>query len=315
MPRPQQYTPARRFMMQGIMWVILGATVGLAALVSHQRRSSIDVKLDDLKEYRGVSVQLPRGWEISKKADPMSAVLVSATEKKSSDEDEGPRVVRIVRETLPSYRDPFEYAAARLGHIGQSSQTGKNYVTIAHSQGEMLYQVRITMRNIAQMQVSKSICAATVTPSGRGLAVELDGDGEISESDIDLVKRIAGSIKLGDEPETIDSGLVTLGNGITAPVPADFSTVKSPDPLSPQRFFRGNNSTGPMRTITMLPIVMLPKDGSATILTMLSLCDGHFEDAQVHPDSDGVFRADVDASIRQYLPMRAFAMNKNGNGI
>src|SRR5689334_16676499 len=66
MARPQNYSPTRRFMMQGIMWIILGATVGLAALVSHHRRSAFEVKLAPPITYRGVTVQLPKGWKITR---------------------------------------------------------------------------------------------------------------------------------------------------------------------------------------------------------------------------------------------------------
>src|SRR5206468_10299959 len=116
MARPQTYSPARRFMMQGIMWIILGATVGLAALVSHHRRTSIDVKLGDAISYRGVTVQLPKGWEIVKTSDEQSAVVFTATEKTKDEDDEenGARVLKIMREPLGSYRSPIEYALSQL---------------------------------------------------------------------------------------------------------------------------------------------------------------------------------------------------------
>src|SRR5947199_9881843 len=96
MARPVTYSPARRFLIQGIMWIILGATVGLAALVRHHRKSWLEVKLAPAMTYRQVTAQLPKGWEIIKTSDPLSEVLLTATEAKRDEEDEdGPRGVRI----------------------------------------------------------------------------------------------------------------------------------------------------------------------------------------------------------------------------
>jgi hypothetical protein len=312
-------------MMQGIMWIILGATVGLAALVSYERRSSIDVKLDGPKDFRGVSVQLPKGWEVSKKTDPLSSVLLTATESKK-DEDDGSsgRVIRIVREPIPSNRSPIEFAALRLGNGGSGSATvkGKNYITIDRSPGEILYQIReVAPKSLrdamaGETRLTEVVCAATMTPSGRGFAVELEGeDAENLIQDIDLVKRIAGTVKLSDEPPLIDSGEVTLDNQIHVPLPPDFKTAKHDGPLDPQRIFRSQSASGAMKTIALLPVVMLPKDGTASILTMLSMCAGDFEDAQVRQDPSGAWRADVDATVRQYFPLRAFAYGKNGAGV
>ena len=311
-------------MMQGIMWIVLGATVGLAALVSHHRRTSIDVKLGDAISHRGVTVQLPKGWEIVKTADKQSAVVVTATEKKNDDDEEGgARVLKITREPLGSYRSPIEYALSQLHPGGGASKIiqGQDYFPIDNSPGEVLYQVRdlapTSLRDARQggRRRVKTICAATVAPSGRGIAIAMDADGDIDASDMELIKRIAATVKLADEPPLIDSTEVKLDNAVRVPIPADFSTARRDDALAMPRMLRGKNTTGPMRSITVLPIVWLPKDGSATLLTMLSLSGSDFEDAQVRPDSSGGFRADADPAMRHLLPVRAYSISRNNLGV
>src|SRR5690349_10544955 len=170
MARPQTNSPARRFMMQGIMWIILGATVGLAALVSHHRRSAFEVKLAPPITYRSVTVQLPKGWTIKKTSDELSSTLITATESAdSSDEDEegGGRTIRIVREPLGSYRTPLEFALTRLspgGHL-----RGKEHLPIGGFPGEALFQVRdLTPKSLQQILAhgglvsEKNLCIATV---------------------------------------------------------------------------------------------------------------------------------------------------------
>src|SRR6187397_1503616 len=63
MPRPPE-SKLRRMMMQGIMWVILGATIGVAALVDRQKASKLEVKLaEPVKLDGGISIRLPAGWK------------------------------------------------------------------------------------------------------------------------------------------------------------------------------------------------------------------------------------------------------------
>src|SRR6185295_5702611 len=63
MPRPPE-SKLRRFMMQGIMWLILGATIGVAALVDRQKSHKLEVKLGDpVKLEGGISIRLPAGWK------------------------------------------------------------------------------------------------------------------------------------------------------------------------------------------------------------------------------------------------------------
>ena len=185
----------------------------------------------------------------------------------------------------------------------------------------MIYQQRILpAKNIQDvlrggLRQAKTIIAAAIAPSGRGVSIELDGDGEVAASDMDLIKRIAATVKLSDEPALIDSGEVSLDNGIHLPIPADFSAVKSDDPLDMRRVMRARNTSSPMRSITALPIVLLPKDGAATLQTMMSVFGNGFADAEVQADASGDFRIEPDVELRRLLPLRAYATAKRGLGI
>jgi hypothetical protein len=63
MPRAMPETRFRRFMMQGIMWIILGGTVGLAALLDRGRASALRVELGEPSKFDGFSIRLPKGWD------------------------------------------------------------------------------------------------------------------------------------------------------------------------------------------------------------------------------------------------------------
>jgi hypothetical protein len=70
-----------------------------------------------------------------------------------------------------------------------------------------------------------------------------------------------------------------------------------------------------MRSIMVAPMVMLSKDTRETVHTALALLDYNFEDADVRQDEGGAWRAEIDATAREVLPMRAFVLGKNGAGL
>ena len=63
MARPWQYTRGRFILMQAVMWLILAATVGLAALVVRKR--SHPVELTQPVTLGRISLLLPKGWRVS----------------------------------------------------------------------------------------------------------------------------------------------------------------------------------------------------------------------------------------------------------
>lgn len=60
--------------MQGVMWVIFGASLGLAQLVVHQRQL-MSIPLDPRIRLGPVWVRLPAGWTITSAPDPESGVV------------------------------------------------------------------------------------------------------------------------------------------------------------------------------------------------------------------------------------------------
>ncbi len=70
------------------------------------------------------------------------------------------------------------------------------------------------------------------------------------------------------------------------------------------------------QSITAMPIMLLPKDGGTTLQTMLSLYeDDLFETGQAKQDDSGAWRIDADPRLQKVLPVRAYAMSKDGIGM
>lgn len=62
MARPWEYPRWRRVVMQAVMWLILGGTVGLAQLIAYKRNHA-PIELGAPVRLGQVDVRLPAGWE------------------------------------------------------------------------------------------------------------------------------------------------------------------------------------------------------------------------------------------------------------
>lgn len=189
------------------MWIILAATVGLAALVSHHKQSLLVVSLGATKTFGEVTVQLPKGWEISDPASEQPPVVVSAAEPQV-DEEQRPRAVQIVYEPLAQPISSLEYARGRVGPGGLTVRVllEKGGITINGTPAEIVYQTRDLIPHSIREQLSQggeikigTICAAAIDSQGRAIAVELQAQGEVTGEDIELVKKIAASIRVRGE--------------------------------------------------------------------------------------------------------------------
>src|SRR4051812_6275604 len=109
MPKPSVYTPARRYTMQAIMWVVLGINVGLAGWVTHVRRQANRVDLSAQPVTAGdVSVRLPAKWRARQGGAVADVRLIAqATENESG--DRRGRTIQILRDRLDQPMSPLQY--------------------------------------------------------------------------------------------------------------------------------------------------------------------------------------------------------------
>jgi hypothetical protein len=72
MARPWEYPRWRRWVMQLVMWLILGATVGLAELITYQR-NHMPIELGPPVQLGQVDVRLPAGWRVGAAGSTLEA--------------------------------------------------------------------------------------------------------------------------------------------------------------------------------------------------------------------------------------------------
>jgi hypothetical protein len=183
MPRPPE-TRLRRFLMQSIMWVILGATIGVAALVDRQKSQKLEVKLGEpTKMEGGISIRLPRGW---KEMDtPRGNETLIALEDTAFD-----RMISVQLDQL-SISDLF---------VNRGRGTLQEQIPIGDGSGTL-------SRRIFEEEGILRYMATRVLPRGRVLTIVLETSATLSPQQLkgekDLIKQIAASVKV--EPDSSGS--------------------------------------------------------------------------------------------------------------
>jgi len=182
MPRPPE-SKLRRMMMQGIMWVILGATIGVAALVDRQKASKLEVKLGEpVKLDGGISIRLPAGW---KEVDtPSGSETLIAVEDTAFD-----RAISVQLEQLSI----SDFLVGRGGSVPEQIPMGDASGTLR--------------RRVIEERGMLIYIASRVLTRGRVLTIMLQTSSLLTPQQIkaekDLIKQIAASVKV--EPDSARS--------------------------------------------------------------------------------------------------------------
>src|SRR5439155_12048517 len=107
MPRPTDYTRARRIAMQATMWLILGGTVALAAVVVREKRREHRVELaEEVVTVGDIAMNLPKNWRARPHADDDPRLIAQAVEGEAG--MIGPRTIKILHDRLEDPISPLQ---------------------------------------------------------------------------------------------------------------------------------------------------------------------------------------------------------------
>ncbi|MCC7352034.1 MAG: hypothetical protein IT446_15855 [Phycisphaerales bacterium] len=197
MSRSWQYPRWRRILMQATLWVVLFATVGLAALVDHYRSAESALKLGPMEAFGPVSLRLPSGWAITAEGEPV--LLVQAEEGS----DGRARILSVLRQPVRDEMTPLEFiirsglappAAARVAHpIAMAGQTG-TMVSVARQ-----------VRGPGGVVVAERelVAVAMVRPS-HAIILHLSSAGNSLGEDEELMRDVATTMKINEQAESPD---------------------------------------------------------------------------------------------------------------
>lgn len=308
MATAKQYTPQRRRMMQIVMWMILAMMLGLAGLVSSHRRGVFEAKLDAPVAQEGLSIRLPRGWELIKHGGDDTSLLFTATDAK-----EDFRRLRVWRNWVDDRETPInlvfhQLRASGAALVDEIRSLAINGHPAAFAKGE------IADEELGGLQITEFI-GAIVPPSGHAVIVEfssLNGDS----ADESVIRRVLASAELENEPALSGTNIQLPSIGVLR-LPDGFATISVTDANKTAREARSVDPEQTMKRLIFYPLVLQQRDGENTLRTMISFNESGFTDSRVTEVRRGEYQIEpaANAADRAVRPIRAYALtDSSGKG-
>ena len=201
--------------MQVVVWLLFGATLGLAGFVSHRRTGPMGIRLAEPVGFGDLTVRLPKGWvrgqpEESKAGEQAGGRLRAMVVKERDEEGrQGGRQRRelwVTQERQPaSEKDPAYYLETtfNLSDARQESfpflGTPGVIVTWRGIPHSLLVELD---EGIVEKLPDPGLYACAVLPNGLTVTVQVRGAGAYGPTSQQLVRLVADNLKLSDAPST-----------------------------------------------------------------------------------------------------------------
>ncbi len=204
--------------MQCVMWLVLAAAVGAAALINHEMRLRHRVVLDAPRALGQLRIALPRGWIRGSEGE--GDVLAHLSEP---GEGLGRRQLLILSISTEGFIPPLTCLERLNGRIGRPPEEQIQRLQMGGYPG-----VLVSRRMRRAGGVEAGVVQACVSfPWRQAIVIHLEGLA--GEEEGDLVQRIAASISLPGRPAPVQ-GSTLIFPRMKAPVPAGWRITDDGDP-------------------------------------------------------------------------------------
>jgi hypothetical protein len=191
----QWYFPRWRYVsMQGIMWLILGGTVGLASLLDgHLSRG---VNLADPIVEGPLTFRVPDDWNVVSQTNPGNT-RIAYTASKPNDPD-AQRNFKIIHEKLSHALFPADVIRGQLGPNGAITRLANKKID-GHA-ALLVYWSGVQGDDVDADIVQGVACCAIVPSGGAGqsdsVTIVFARVGALEHSDLVLVQQVLEAIKI-----------------------------------------------------------------------------------------------------------------------
>jgi hypothetical protein len=182
--------------MQVTLWLILGATVGLAALVSRNRERVLAIDLGPEDDFGDIQVRLPSGWEEKRVNDGERISLVATEPAENGHPELHPaRRVIISLQPVPPRADGQPPSAKDYLENGFSVQPkSAEPIRIGDVPGILVEsQKPVGRRKFATN--GYALYACTILPNSVALTIIVEGVGSPGPSDRKLIRALAEGVR------------------------------------------------------------------------------------------------------------------------
>ncbi len=277
--------------MQSVLWGVLCATVGLAALVNHQVRLAMAVRLGDPISLHGLTVRLPLDWKRENEATTSAVTLIAHEPIKYG------RALMVTLQRLPERTSVEEYLSAQYGASSDAREVTetRRSISILDRPGlltAVTHHMMVGQGERAGSIQMKTVLAAAVFPTGNAVLIRLDGLHDLNPTDFQIVEDVAAAIAAEETTaeSTNGTGALRFPGGMEIQPPPAFSILPEQDPLVHERRFVLRD--GPMRDATgvIVPVIFFPDAAEDAVRGLLISRDARWAGANVESMDEGLWR-------------------------
>jgi hypothetical protein len=265
MTRAQYFPRWRSLLMQMVMWVVLGGTVVLAALLDqHLRRAQI-LSLSDPIVDGPLTFRFPATWKSwTREANG------DATAHVATDSDNGvSRTLIISRQRLPHFMSPAEYMLRASPLSGTITPDAFRGLMIDGWPGQSLrYAGRLVSFSSGTDQ-QYTVSSAIILPMGQTIMIRLDKNTQFDQADEQLYKQILDQVTTSATRPS-EGGSIQLTENIQIDVPVELSVYDQPDPLRHSRYAAGLTNEGGWISAEFVPVSFSGTEPSPSLLAGLA---------------------------------------------
>ena len=202
MAKTWQYGRWRGVALQVVMWLIFGSSLGLAAYIDHRRSGTLSsVDLLEPRTFGRLSVRLPKDWSIEGEAGPPQALVAKDFDRQGRERP----TLRITQEQQGTQRRGPEFYLQSIVKIPQVIAVGSEPFQFLGQDDAILMPLRFSLRGRVPEGIElglpdPGLYACAVLPDGLTVTVQVVGEGQYGPSSRRLLRTVADSIKLADNP-------------------------------------------------------------------------------------------------------------------
>lgn len=209
MAKNWQYGRLRGVALQVVMWLIFGASLGLAAYIDHRKSAQLDVTLGEPRTVGRLVVRLPKGWEVEEPAGTPQALIAKDFDRQGRER----RLLKITQEVQTGRKRGAQYYLESVANLPDEEGLAppvETFVFLGQDDG-VLMPFRINTRSLRKYIPDANLpdaglYACAVLPDGFTVTVQITGDGAYGPSNRGLLRRVADSLKVTDTAASRNSG-------------------------------------------------------------------------------------------------------------
>ncbi|MGD0140653.1 MAG: hypothetical protein ABSD28_17430, partial [Tepidisphaeraceae bacterium] len=251
MPLAWYFPRWRQLLVQMVMWIALGATVVLAAILDRHLRLGQIVELSAPITDGPLSFSLPAGWKSwTRQAEGDGSAHVA------TDSVAGvTRTLIISRRRVPHPIPPAEFILRAESPPGDGGGHEFQGVTIDHWPGQSIHWAAQRGPLDAGGELLFSVCSAVVLPGDEGIMIRLDKNAPFDAADQRVYHQILDQVRISTTRPS-EGATVQLGANVTATIPTDLLVYPQSDPLRIERMAAAITDEGGWISAEFVPVAI-----------------------------------------------------------